>query len=939
MPSVAFEHATQYAARGWCPIPVPFKRKGPNSPGWQKLRIGSDQVSQHFNGKAQNVGVLLGEPSGWLVDIDLDAAEARDAAPEMLPATLTFGRASNPRSHWLYRAEGAKTVKFADPHDGKMLLELRSTGLQTVFPGSVHTSGETIDFDSDGEPLTVTPAELRAAAGRLATCAMLLRAGIDRESAAAAVERRNLDGLTLDDKGRAAASTWLGLAREAPRAAAAGAHQVDELERRIVRARAYLARMPEAIQGQGGSLALLEAALALCKGFSLPQSQALELLRAEYNPRCQPEWSDKELEHKVADAAKSDRVPDGYLLTVEPPRPSRPQPTPATFRAEEPAWEAGPPDLEAPLPEPPAWVAAAGGVEQERPSIRISTREREVVDQAIATLAPHEQIYQRGGTLVHVVRDEIPAGGRIIRACGAPRIVQVSQPRLREALSDSASWMQGKRTEEGMQWVPAHPPEWAVRAVEARGTWPGVRQLEAVVETPVLRPDGTVLEQPGFDPTTGLLYIPSAQFAPVPQRPSREEAQRALAELAETVSDFPFASSAHRAAWFAALLTPFARYAFGGPAPLNLIDANVRGAGKSLLADVISEIVTGRPMARMAPSEDDAEERKRITSLAMSGDQLVLIDNVAGALGTASLDSALTATVWVDRLLGSNTNVRLPLLAVWFATGNNVSLRGDLSRRCLHVRLESPEENPEIKTGFAHPHLLEWVREQRARLVVAALTVLRAYDVAGRPPAQVPEWGSFEGWSGLVRAAVVWAGEPDPGSTRQELQAVSDSASDALADLVVGWAEVAQRYGGRCTVSQAISELEAPDSRGRYEALRAALGELCPTPAGKFPSAKSIGKALAKYRGRVVGGRAITRAEQKTMNGVMWSASPPQSHQSHQTTPAHDSADLHDSVSPVRGRDGQESYLERGVTKSGSSAKSSSWHDTDSEPDSEPDDA
>jgi archaellum biogenesis ATPase FlaH len=80
------------------------------------------------------------------------------------------------------------------------------------------------------------------------------------------------------------------------------------------RASAYLARMPAAISGSGGHAALWSAALALVQGFGLSQDVAFALLRGEYNPRCQPPWTDRELNHKISDACNKARVPHGYKL-------------------------------------------------------------------------------------------------------------------------------------------------------------------------------------------------------------------------------------------------------------------------------------------------------------------------------------------------------------------------------------------------------------------------------------------------------------------------------------------------------------------------------------------------------------------------------------------------------------------------------------------------
>lgn len=500
-----------------------------------------------------------------------------------------------------------------------------------------------------------------------------------------------------------------------------------------------------------------------------------------------------------------------------------------------------------------------------RPTILIRTEERIVIDEAIAALADHPDVFHRGGALVHVIVDQGKLAN-ITRPPGAPRIVPLPLARLRELMSDAATWL--KTTEEGLK--PAHPPDWAVRGVEARGTWPALRPLATVVEAPALRPDGTVLDLAGYDDATGLLLRPSALFPTVPEKPTRSDAMRAVATLLDVVADFPFASEAHRSAWLSAVLTPLARFAFRGPAPLHLIDANVRGAGKSLLADTVAEIVLGRPMARMAPSEDDAEERKRITSLALAADRLVLIDNVAGELGTPSLDAALTATEWRDRLLGTNTTLTWPLLCTWYATGNNVILNGDTSRRCVHIRIESPDEHPEDRGGFRHSDLLGWIRQHRPELVTAALTVLRAYSVAGRPDMGLTPWGSFEGWSRLVRGAIVWAGQADPGLTREELRRESDRDASALADLIAGWKDVATEYGGQCTVAQMLSELDGPANAGKHERLRAGLAELVPMPPGKLPSARRVGQVLTRFKGRVIGGQALVKATARTMSGIQW---------------------------------------------------------------------
>jgi DNA-binding transcriptional ArsR family regulator len=136
----ARRYAEGYVRRGLAVVPIPEGRKRPVIPAWQTMRLCLEDLDDHFNGRPQNVGILLGEPSGWVVDVDLDAPEAVELAPRFLPPTLKSGREGAPRSHWWYRSSGARTEKWKDT-DGATLVELRSTGCQTVVEPSTHPDG------------------------------------------------------------------------------------------------------------------------------------------------------------------------------------------------------------------------------------------------------------------------------------------------------------------------------------------------------------------------------------------------------------------------------------------------------------------------------------------------------------------------------------------------------------------------------------------------------------------------------------------------------------------------------------------------------------------------------------------------------------------------------------------------------------------------------
>lgn len=168
-------------ARGWALIPVPHKQKRPKHKDWQHLRLEEADLAEAFRAPV-NVGVLLGEPSGGLIDIDLDSPETRLLADRFLPATgCRFGRESSPEAHRFYRVpEPIGTTRFSDPaasasSDRGMLVELRSTGAQTLVPPSVHPSGEPIRWTEDGSPSVVPAIDLRRTVSRLAAAALLAR--------------------------------------------------------------------------------------------------------------------------------------------------------------------------------------------------------------------------------------------------------------------------------------------------------------------------------------------------------------------------------------------------------------------------------------------------------------------------------------------------------------------------------------------------------------------------------------------------------------------------------------------------------------------------------------------------------------------------------------------------------------------------------------------
>ncbi|TMQ13057.1 MAG: hypothetical protein E6J91_19815, partial [Deltaproteobacteria bacterium] len=399
-----------------------------------------------------------------------------------------------------------------------------------------------------------------------------------------------------------------------------------------------------------------------------------------------------------------------------------------------------------------------------RPEILIHAEQAAVVDAAEDALRRAGGMYVRGLRLVRVIRDK-GSSDWLKRPDGTPVIYALSRDGLLEHLGRAAVWLGSRKTKKGVEIARTVPPPWAA--------------------TMLL--DGTIHDEPGYDPRTRVIYDPrGVTFPPVPAAPTHAQATRALADLLDPFAEFPFVGDTDRAAVAALILSVIGRAAIDGPVPMFASQAPTPGSGKGLLVDAAATIATGRKAPLMPPTDDEDETRKRLMAIALESPSMVVIDNVEGTLGSATLAMALTAGEIRDRRLGTNENVTASLRPVWCFTGNNVQLKGDVGRRVAPIDLDPKVEHPEDRT-FHRANLIGYVEKHRPRLAVAALTVLRAFVVAGHPDHGLTVKGSFEAWDRLVRGAVIWAGGVDPLGGVQRIREQSDDDLERIRALLVSW--------------------------------------------------------------------------------------------------------------------------------------------------------
>jgi hypothetical protein len=294
--------------------------------------------------------------------------------------------------------------------------------------------------------------------------------------------------------------------------------------------------------------------------------------------------------------------------------------------------------------------------------------------------------------------------------------------------------------------------------------------------------------------------------------------QSALEVVEDAICDFPFDDKGSKANALAAILTPIVRPAIEGPTPLALFDATAPGTGKSLLAEIVSIIATGREGAMMTVPKNRDEWRKKITSVLLASPPVVVFDNVSNRLDADELMSVLSAETWSDRLLGLSKQITIPIRCAWIVTANNVQLEGQMVRRSYWVRMDAKLARPEDREEFKHPFLKRHVKEQRGDLLAALLTLARSWFVNGKQPPDVKPLGGFESWTIVIGGILQNAGVKGFLANRDQLHQQSDDETQFWESLLSQLATVFK--GNPFTTASILAQMQLhPDLNETIEAL------------------------------------------------------------------------------------------------------------------------
>ena len=293
-------------------------------------------------------------------------------------------------------------------------------------------------------------------------------------------------------------------------------------------------------------------------------------------------------------------------------------------------------------------------------------------------------------------------------------------------------------------------PELALPADNAKTGERGLRELAAIITTPTLRLDGSILSTPGYDAATGLL-LKGSGWPKIAKAPKPEMLPRVFEVLWRPFAKFPFVSKEDRAVMVACILTAVVRRVLP-LAPAFSFDAPVASSGKTLLAKCMLVLWSAIPEA-MPGCREEEEIRKRLLAALRHGQPGILLDNIRGHFGSEAIECFLTAEHCRTRCSAypGDEPARPPCCSSSPAT---TTIQGDLYRRILTTRIDAKPDRPERRSFDIEP--LEYCRERRHLIVAAALALLRGFIVAGQPRSTRDRLASYERWDNLIRQCVVW---------------------------------------------------------------------------------------------------------------------------------------------------------------------------------------
>ena len=474
-------------------------------------------------------------------------------------------------------------------------------------------------------------------------------------------------------------------------------------------------------------------------------------------------------------------------------------------------------------------------------------------EEQLASLGRH---FQAGGLIVSVETDPVT---------GDPSIVPTTTPALTRELSVAVIWE--KYDGRFKEWKRCDPPARHLAILFDSHTFRYLPPLAGVVRQPYFREaDGVLVTEPGYDPVSQRFGVfDHRQF--VLGELTIEAARLALAQLVELLVEFHFVAPTDKAAALSAIFTAVVRVSLP-LAPAFHVRAPVFGSGKTYLCELIGAFAGPGGNAKVSYPTTSEEATKVILALLLTSPAVIEFDDMDGDwIPHGVIKRMLTTDQITDRILGVSKTATVSTRTLFLGSGNNVGPIRDLLRRVLTIHVDPRCATPATMSYSGNP--VDKVRQNRGAYVAAVLTIIRAWQEAGSPRAQIDNIASYGGaWSDYCRFPLMWLGLPDP-ATALLTQVRQDPDGDALRGLLTAWHRA---FGSTpTTVRDAVERAVTLDT-----ALLDAMREFPIEERGEINRSK-FGWLLKKNANRIVDGLTFVRdsADGRTAWRVESAGTPP----------------------------------------------------------------
>lgn len=479
-----------------------------------------------------------------------------------------------------------------------------------------------------------------------------------------------------------------------------------------------------------------------------------------------------------------------------------------------------------------------------KPTIRIVEGEiHRIVDAAERELARSGKYYQRGGLIAAVITDP---------GTKETSVKPLGKPALVSALSSIAMWE--RYDSRANKMIRKDPPERHCMVLADAGEYRHLPVLNGISRQPYLRLDGTVVNDAGYDAITGMYGVFNATGFFVPDAPTKEDAEKALQKLKQLLEEFSFKSDADQSAALSALLTAAIRPSLS-VAPMYHVRAPQIGSGKSFLCRLIAAFATPQFGTPTTFPHDDEECRKLLLAELMRAPAVIEFDNLTSDLAAhKSLCAALTSEFITGRILGVSKTATVSTRTLFLSSGNNVGPVQDMTRRCITISLDPVCEMPAARI-FKNPDLLSGLLRERGQYVSAALTIIRAWIVAGKPKTECKALASYSEWSDLCRQSLLWLGLSDPAQSIFETM-MEDPDRETLGRLLTAWHDC---FGPVPKMVRDAINYIPPGATGSPQELREVMQDIAGDKDFSI-NRRRLGWWMKRHVGQIVEGRRFIRA-------------------------------------------------------------------------------